>query len=70
MPKPNLEYLRQYEICRKMADRTKSAGQKEAWLELAAKWLTLAGSARAVLKAVPAVVRPSGAPLHLKRFAR
>jgi hypothetical protein len=69
MPKPNLEYLRQYEICRKMADRTKSAGQKEAWLELAAKWLTLAGSARDALKPRQGTVRPTGAPLHLKRFA-
>jgi hypothetical protein len=69
MPKPNLEYLRQYEICRKMAYRAKSPGHKEAWLDLATSWLRLAGSARDAFRAAPARARPSGEPLHLKKFA-
>jgi len=37
-------YFRQAQHCRKMADFCKSLDLKAAWLELAARWLTMIGS--------------------------
>jgi len=74
MAKPNSEYLRQSEFCRKMAEQAKLPDLKRAWLELAACWHALAKSPPGSFDVGKPVVRASApAPvpgLHLKRPAR
>lgn len=69
MGKPNPEYLRQYELCKKMADQAKLPDQKRAWLDLASSWYALAGSPRDAFQAGQTTARRSGPALHLKRLA-
>ena len=76
MVKFNPEYLRHYELCKRMAHHAKVADQKLVWLDLAAKWFALAQSPHRVIRAAKiaaqaarTAARPSGPPLHLKKFA-
>jgi hypothetical protein len=67
MGKPNSLYLRQFEVCKRMASQTKLPQIRLAWLELAAKWFALAESHRPI-EARQASAHPSSPTLHLKKF--
>jgi hypothetical protein len=69
MGKLNPEYLRQYELCKRMANQAKLPEQKRAWLDVASSWHALAGSPRDVIQAGQTAARRSGPALHLKRLA-
>ena len=68
MGKLNPEYLRQSELCRKMAEKAKLPDLKLAWQDLAARWLELAQS-RLRSRELKAAARSTNPALHLKKFA-
>jgi len=68
MGKPDPLYLRQFELCKRMASQTKLPQLRLAWLELAAKWFDLAESRRPI-EARQTSAHPSGPTLHLKKFS-